>query len=119
MNSTKGELKGPLYAAFEGAPKTLFQGALKVAQKAEERDTFDVVIDALLDSALEGVLEGAHKDALNNLCKDAQEATETSESNGVFCKYVQFSAFAYYVFPLNDASYLQDICGFKGEESKL
>ena len=99
--------------------RLFFKEHLKLHKKAEERDTFDVVIDALLDSALEGVLEGAHKDALNNLCKDAQEATETSESNGVFCKYVQFSAFAYYVFPLNDASYLQDICGFKGEESKL
>ena len=39
----KGELKGSLYVLFKGAPKIFFQGALKVAQKCEEKDIFDVV----------------------------------------------------------------------------
>ena len=45
------------------------QGALKVAQKCEEKDIFYVVIDGLLDSAFEGVLDGAPRDAINNLYK--------------------------------------------------
>ena len=73
-NSMKGELYA-LYVPVKGAPKIFFQGALKVAQKCEEKDIFDVVIDGLLDSAIEGVLEGAPRDAINNLYKDAQEAT--------------------------------------------
>ena len=54
----KGELKGSLYVPFKWAPKVSFQGALKVAQKCEEKSIFDVVIDGLLDSTFEGVLEG-------------------------------------------------------------
>ena len=54
-------------------PKIFLQGTLKVAQKCEEKDTFDFVFDGLLDSAIEGVLEGAPNDAINNLYKDAQE----------------------------------------------
>ena len=50
------ELKGSLYVPFKGASKIFFQGALKVAQKCEERDVFGVVIDGLLESAIEGVL---------------------------------------------------------------
>ena len=50
------ELKGSLYVPFKGASKIFFQGALKVAQKCEEKDIFGVVIDGLLDSAIEGVL---------------------------------------------------------------
>ena len=52
----KGELKGSLYVLFKGASKTFFQGALKVAQKCDEKDIIGVVIDGLLDSAIEGVL---------------------------------------------------------------
>ena len=52
-NSLKGELKGSLYVQFKGAPKIFFQGALQVAQKREEKDIFDVVIDGLLSSAIE------------------------------------------------------------------
>ena len=37
-------------------------------------------MDGLLDSSIEDAREGAVKDALNNLCKDAQEATITFES---------------------------------------
>ena len=72
-NSMKGERKGTLFVALEGAPKIFFQGALKVAQECEEKDTFDVFIDGILDSAIEGVIEGALKSAINNLYKDAQE----------------------------------------------
>ena len=70
---------------MKGEHKVLFYVALKNAQKGEEKVTFDVVIDGLLDSAIEGALEGAPKDALTNLCKDAQEAIITLESkqNGV------------------------------------
>ena len=34
----KGKLKSSIYVALEGAAKTFFQGALKVAQKYEEKD---------------------------------------------------------------------------------
>ena len=78
-NSIIGELKGSLYVPFNSAPKTFFQGALKVAQKCAEKDIFDVLIDGLLDSAVKGVLEGAHRDAINTLYKDAQKATVTCE----------------------------------------
>ena len=71
----KGELKGSLYVPFKGTTKIFFQGTLKVAQKCEEKDIFDVVIDGLLGSAIEGVLEGAPRDAINNLYKDEKEAT--------------------------------------------
>ena len=37
-------------------------------------------MDGLLDSSIEDAREGAVKDALNNLRKDAQEATITFES---------------------------------------
>ena len=47
-------------------PKIFLQGALKVAQKCEEKDTFDFAFDDLLDSSIEGVLEGAPNDAINN-----------------------------------------------------
>ena len=67
----KGELKGSLYVPFKGTTKIFFQGTLKVAQKCEEKDIFDVVIDGLLDSAVEGVFEGAPRDAINNPYKDA------------------------------------------------
>ena len=62
-----GELKGSLYVPFKGASKIFLQGALKVAQKCEEKDIFGVVIDGLLDSAIEGVFEGASRDGINNL----------------------------------------------------
>ena len=78
----KGELKGSLYVPFKGTTKIFFQGTLKVAQKCEEKDIFDVVIDGLLDSAVEGVLEGAPRDKINNLYKDPQEAS-------VICKCKQ------------------------------
>ena len=64
----KGGLKGSLHVAFKGAHKIFFQGAFKVAQKCEEKDTFDVLIDGLaLGSTIEGVLEGAPRDIINNL----------------------------------------------------
>ena len=91
----KGELKGSLYVGLEGAPKTFFQGALKVAQKCEEKDIFDVVIDGLLDSAIEGVLEGAPRDAINNLYKDAQEATVTCECKQNFVNILNFQLFLF------------------------
>ena len=34
----KGELKSSIYVALEGAGKIFFQGALKVAQKCEEKN---------------------------------------------------------------------------------
>ena len=66
-NSMKGKLKGSLYVPFKGTPEIFFQGTLKVAQKCEQKDIFDVVVDGLLDGAIEGVLEGAPRDAINNL----------------------------------------------------
>ena len=86
----KGELKDSLYIPFKGTTKIFFQGTLKVAQKCEEKDIFDVVIDGLLDSAIEGVLEGAPRDAINNLYKDAQEATVTCEWKQNFVKILIF-----------------------------
>ena len=74
----KGELKNSLYIPFKGTTKIFFQGTLKIAQKCEEKDIFDVVIDGLLDSAVEGVIESAPRDAIN-LYKDTQEATITCE----------------------------------------
>ena len=88
--SMKGELKGSLCVLFKGAPKIFFQGALKVAQKCEEKDIFDVVIDGLLDSAIEVILEGAHRDAINNIYKDAQEATVTCECKQNFVNILIF-----------------------------
>ena len=48
------------------------------------------MIDVLLDSAVEGVLERAPKDAINNLYKDAQEATVTSECTQNFVNILIF-----------------------------
>ena len=50
----------------------------------------DVVIDGLLGSAIEGVLEGAPRDAINNLYKDAQEATVTCECKQNFVNILIF-----------------------------
>ena len=86
----KGEVKGSLYAPFKGAPKIFIQGALKVAQKCEEKYIFEVVIDGLLDSAIEGVPEGAPRDAINNLYKNAQEATVTCECKQNFVNILIF-----------------------------
>ena len=44
INSMKGGLKGSLHVVFKSAHKIFFQGELKVAQKFEEKDTFDVLI---------------------------------------------------------------------------
>ena len=83
-NSIKGELESSLYVALEGTPKIFFQGALKIAQNSEEKDTFDDIIDGLLDSAIDGALEDAPNDPLNDLPKDAQEAiTFESKQNVV------------------------------------
>ena len=92
-NSMKRELKGLLYVALEDVPQTFFQGALRVAQKSEEKDTFDVLIDSLLDNAIEGVFEDAPKDALDNLSKDAHEATATCESKQNFVNILNFTCF--------------------------
>ena len=86
----KGELKGSLYVPFKGTPKIFFQGTLKVAQKCEEKDIFDVVIDGLLDRAIEGVLEGVPRDGINNLYKDPQEATVTCECKQNFVNILLF-----------------------------
>ena len=67
-----------------------FMFPLKAAQKCEEKDIFDVVIDGLLDSAIEGVLEGVPRDAINNLYKDAQEATVTCECKQNFVNALIF-----------------------------
>ena len=85
----KVELKGSLYVPFKGAPKIFFQGALKVAQKCEEKDIFDVLMDGLLESAIERELEGAPRDAIN-LNKDAQEATITCECKQNFANIIIF-----------------------------
>ena len=92
-----GEIKGSLYVALEGAPTIFFQGALKIAQKCEETDTFDVVIDGLVDSEIEGVLVGAPKDAINNLYKVAQEATVTCECKQNFVNILNFQLFKFSV----------------------
>ena len=42
------------------------------------------------DSAIKGVLEGAPEDAINNLFKDAQEATVTCESKQNFVNILNF-----------------------------
>ena len=55
-SSKINSMKGSLYVPFKGASKIFFQGALKVAQKCEEKDIFGVVINGLLVSAIEGVL---------------------------------------------------------------
>ena len=81
-NSMKGEIKGSLYVPFKGA--------LKVVQKYEEKDIFDVVIDGLLDSAIEGILECAPRNAINNLYKAAQEATVTCECKKNFVNIIVF-----------------------------
>ena len=86
----KGEIEGSLHVPFNGTTKIFFQGTLKVAQKCEEKDISDVVIDVLLDSAVEGVPERAPKDAINNLYKDAQEATVTSEGKQNFVNILIF-----------------------------
>ena len=86
----KGELKGSLYVPFKGTPKIFFQGALEDAQKCEEKDKFDVEIGGLLDSAIEGVLEGVPRDAINNLNRDAQEATVTCECKQNFVNILIF-----------------------------
>ena len=57
-----GELEGSLYIALASAPNIFFQWALKIAQKGEEKDKFDVVIDVLLYSAIEGADEGVPED---------------------------------------------------------
>ena len=91
IKSMKGELKSSLYVPFKGTPKIFFQGTFKVAQKCEEKDIFEVVIDCLLDSAIEVVLEGAPRDAINNLYKDAEKATVTCECKQNFIIYQFFS----------------------------
>ena len=48
------------------------------------------MIDGLLDSAIEGVLEGVPRDAINNLYKDAQEATVTCECKRNFVNVLIF-----------------------------
>ena len=89
-NSMKDKPKRSLYVPFKGTPKIFFQGPLKVAQKCEEKDIFEVVIDGLLDSAIEGVLEAAPSDAIQNLYKDAQEATVTCECKQNFVNILIF-----------------------------
>ena len=78
------------YVPVKGVPNTFFQGALKVARKCEEKDIFDVVVDGLLYSAIEGVLEGAPKDTINDLYKDAPEATVTCECKQNFVNILIF-----------------------------
>ena len=63
---------------------------LNVKRKCEEKDILDVVFVGLLDSAIEGVLEGAPRDAINNLYKDAQEATVTCECKQNFVNILMF-----------------------------
>ena len=109
-----GEVKGSLYVPFKGAPKTFFQGALKIVQKCEEKYIFDVVIDGLLDSSIEGALEGAPRDAINNLYKDAQEVTVTCECKQNFVNILNFKLL---LFIFNFSK--MQVCGLKGEESKL
>ena len=94
-NSMKGELKGSLYVPFKGAPKIFFQEALTVEQKCEEKDIFDVVIDGLLDSAIKGVLEGAPRDTINDLYKDAPEATVICECKQSFVNIIIFQFFLF------------------------
>ena len=55
-------LTGELESSLASAPNIFFQWALKVAQKGEEKDKFDVVIDGLLYSAIEGADEGVPED---------------------------------------------------------
>lgn len=78
----KGELEGSFYVALEGAPTTFFQGALKIAGKGEENDTFDLVTH--------GLLESTPKDALNDQHKDPQGATITFESKKNFANILNF-----------------------------
>ena len=77
----KGELKVSLHVELEGVPIAFFQITLKIAQKGKEKYIIDVLIDGLLDIEIEGAFEGGRKGGLTNLCKDAQEATATFESN--------------------------------------
>ena len=78
----KGELEGSFYVALEGTPTTFFQGALKIAGKGEENDTFDLVTH--------GLLESTPKDAINDLHKDPQGATITFESKKNFANILKF-----------------------------
>ena len=48
------------------------------------------MIDGLLDSAIEGVLEGVPREAINNLYKDAQEATVACECKQNFVNVLIF-----------------------------
>ena len=48
------------------------------------------MIDGLLDIAIEGVLESVPRDAINNLYKDAQEATVTCECKQNFVNILIF-----------------------------
>ena len=76
----KGEIETSLHCALEIAPKSFFQEALKTTQKGEEKDAFDVVVQCPLDGVIKCSRESAPKDALNDLHKDAREATITFES---------------------------------------
>lgn len=85
----KGELKVSLHVELEGVPIAFFQITLKIAQKGKEKYIIDVLIDGLLDIEIEGAFEGG----LTNLCKDAQEATATFESNQNVVNKLNFNLF--------------------------
>ena len=66
---------GYFYVALEGAPKTFFEEHSELHNNLKKKMHFDIVIDVLFDSTTKGAREGAPKTALNDLHKDAQEAT--------------------------------------------
>ena len=53
MIQYKGELERVLYLAFDSTFKISLEGALKNAQKFEEKDAFHTAVDGPLGSALE------------------------------------------------------------------
>ena len=89
----KGELKVSLHVELEGVPIAFFQITLKIAQKGKEKYIIDVLIDGLLDIEIEVAFEGGRKGGLTNLCKDAQEATATFESNQNVVNKLNFNLF--------------------------
>ena len=76
------------------------------------------MIDGLVDSVIEGVLEGVPRDPINNLCKDAQEATVTYECRHNFVNIIIFQ-FLLLMFSLSKIQVIRGSAGLNGEESKL
>ena len=79
-DSIKCELEGPLYFTLKGVPKISLKVVLKNAQKNEEKDACDLIVDGLFCGAFDSAPEGVPKYVLNDVRKGAQESTIKFES---------------------------------------